>query len=206
VKLKYTDTLDFSLINCIASELQSFCTKNIKTVNKVIIATQNPVKIKAVQQAFGRAYPNEKFIFEGKKADSNVHDQPFTNLETLEGAQNRARNAKTQFPEAVFWIGIEGGVEEINKELFAFAWMTILSSDQEGKAKSGSFCLPSKISKLLKEGKELGDADDIVFGKSNSKQKNGAVGLLTKDVITRTSLYTEALILALIPFNNPNLY
>jgi non-canonical (house-cleaning) NTP pyrophosphatase len=41
---------------------------------------------------------------------------------------------------------------------------------------------------LVESGKELGDADDIVFGKSNSKQQNGAVGILTHDIITRTAL------------------
>ena len=53
---------------------------------------------------------------------------------------------------------------------------------------------------------ELGEADDIVFGQSNSKQKSGAVGLLTGDIIDRKSLYEEAVVLALIPFKNEELY
>jgi non-canonical (house-cleaning) NTP pyrophosphatase len=59
---------------------------------------------------------------------------------------------------------------------------------------------------LVREGMELGDADDIVFAKSNSKQQNGAVGLLTNDVITRKSLYLPAVQMAFIPFLNPELY
>ncbi|MEA2092741.1 MAG: DUF84 family protein, partial [Patescibacteria group bacterium] len=55
-------------------------------------------------------------------------------------------------------------------------------------------------------GKELGEADDIVFQRNNSKQENGAVGILTGDVVDRTKCYTEAVILALIPFKNVNLY
>ena len=51
-----------------------------------------------------------------------------------------------------------------------------------------------------------GDADDVVFERSNSKQANGAVGLLTGDVITRASLYAHAVVLALIPFRNMELY
>jgi non-canonical (house-cleaning) NTP pyrophosphatase len=53
---------------------------------------------------------------------------------------------------------------------------------------------------------ELGDADDVVFGRTNSKQENGAVGLLTENVIDRTAYYVQALILALIPFKNSVLY
>ncbi|MEA2092675.1 MAG: DUF84 family protein, partial [Patescibacteria group bacterium] len=56
------------------------------------------------------------------------------------------------------------------------------------------------IIELIKEGKELGEADDIVFQRNNSKQENGAVGILTGDVVDRTKCYTEAVILALIPF------
>jgi non-canonical (house-cleaning) NTP pyrophosphatase len=53
---------------------------------------------------------------------------------------------------------------------------------------------------------ELGEADDLVFGRSNSKQDNGAIGLLTGDVIDRAQLYEQAVILALVPFKNPDMY
>ena len=66
--------------------------------------------------------------------------------------------------------------------------------------------MPIKISNLIKEGYELGDADDIVFKRSNSKQKNGAVGILTDNLINRTDYYSHAIILALIPFTNSKLY
>ena len=59
---------------------------------------------------------------------------------------------------------------------------------------------------LINQGKELGEADDIVFGHSNSKQKNGAVGILTGNLIDRTQFYVEAMILALIPFLNKEIY
>jgi non-canonical (house-cleaning) NTP pyrophosphatase len=59
---------------------------------------------------------------------------------------------------------------------------------------------------LIRQGKELGEADDIVFSQNNSKQANGAIGILTGDVIDRTSLYEHAVILALAPFKNLELY
>lgn len=37
-------------------------------------------------------------------------------------------------------------------------------------------------------GMELGEADDHVFERSNSKQEDGAVGLLTKGLIDRTTV------------------
>jgi non-canonical (house-cleaning) NTP pyrophosphatase len=53
---------------------------------------------------------------------------------------------------------------------------------------------------------ELGEADDRVFGCNNSKQQNGAIGLLTGDAVDRAGLYVPAVIFALIPFKNPELY
>jgi non-canonical (house-cleaning) NTP pyrophosphatase len=88
----------------------------------------------------------------------------------------------------------------------AFAWVVIKSSNQEGKARTGTFFLPNEVAKWVRAGKELGEADDLVFNKHNSKQANGAVGLLTDNVTDRTRFYEEAIILALIPFKNPELY
>ena len=89
----------------------------------------------------------------------------------------------------------------------AFAWVVIKAKGNGfGKGRTGTFFLPPQIAELIKQGKELGEADDIVFGRTNSKQENGAVGILTENVVDRTKYYTEAVVLALIPFKNKKLY
>ncbi len=175
-------------------------------INKVIIASKNPVKINAVKIGFEKMFPTKDFEFEGISVPSGVKDQPIDNQETMTGAVNRTNNAKTRLQDADYWVGIEGGIEKINDEMEAFAWIVIESKNMKGKARTGTFFLPKKIVELIDEGKELGEADDIVFGGTNSKQKNGAVGILTENIITRTSYYTEAIILALIPFRNFEIY
>ena len=129
------------------------------------------------------------------------------NQETLNGALNRLDHIQKNFPNADYWAAIEGGIE-INEhnEMEAFAWVVIRNTARSSKARTGTFMLPPEIAKLVKSGIELGEADDIVFNQSNSKQKNGAVGLLTNNIITRSSLYEHAVELALIPFINPELY
>ena len=172
----------------------------------VIIASKNPVKINAVKIGFNQTFPNNNFSFEGKSISSGVSDQPMNNQETILGATNRAQNAKVNFPNADFWVGIEGGIELMENEMMAFAWIVICSNEQIGKGRSGTFFLPKKVTTLIQQGMELGEADDIVFGDSNSKQKSGAVGLLTNNIIDRTQLYVPAITFALIPFQNPQLY
>ncbi|MCK5687523.1 inosine/xanthosine triphosphatase [bacterium] len=175
-------------------------------MKKVIIASLNPVKINSVKIGFEKMFPDEEFIYEGISVLSGVSDQPMDNRETLAGARNRSKNAKKEIPDADFWVGLEGGCEKVDDEMQGMAWITVQSNQKIGKARTGTFYLPKKVAELIDEGKELGEADDIVFGHTNSKQKQGAVGILTGNVIDRTSYYVEAIILALIPFKNPELY
>jgi inosine/xanthosine triphosphatase len=175
-------------------------------MKKVIIASRNPVKIQAVRNGFEQMFPDQEFEFIGLSVDSGVSDQPMSSIETFTGAKNRADNASIQDPDADFHIGIEGGIDQGDGEMVAFAWVVIKSNGTYGKSKTGTFYLPKQVVELVNQGKELGEADDIVFDRTNSKQKSGAVGILTGNVIDRTSYYTEAVILALIPFKNRKLY
>jgi inosine/xanthosine triphosphatase len=175
-------------------------------MKKVIIASKNPVKIQSVKNGFEKMFLDQDFEFIGVSTPSGVADQPISNSETFLGAKNRANTIFGKFKDADFHVGIEGGIEQFENEMEAFAWIFILSKDKYGKARTGTFFLPNEVVNLIKEGKELGDADDIVFNRRNSKQESGAVGILTGDVIDRTKYYTEAVILALIPFKNVDLY
>lgn len=181
-------------------------------MKSVIVASKNPVKLEAARRGFLRLFAGDAFSFEEVSVPSGVKDQPFSNQETLQGALNRARAAREQCPQADYWVGIEGGVapamegEGSGEELWAFAWVAVLDRARVGKGRTGTFLLPPRISRLVRQGKELGEADDIVFGRTNSKQENGAVGLLTDNVIDRTDYYVQAVILALIPFKNSDLY
>lgn len=172
----------------------------------IIVASNNPVKSEAVLNGFKRVFPLEEFSIQGVGVSSNVSDQPIGDHETLRGARNRANTVKGMYPNADFWAGLEGGVDKFEGEWVAFAWIVILSRQGEGISRTGIFVLPPEVALLIQSGVELGEADDIVFGTNNSKQTNGAVGLLTGDALTRAGLYTEGVILALIPIKNEKLY
>lgn len=172
----------------------------------IIVASTNPVKAQAALNGFRRMFPAETFAIASISAPSGVSDQPMTSAETLQGALNRAAAAQKTQPQADFWVGIEGGVEEDAGDLAAFAWVTVLSPAGTGKARTGTFFLPPRVADLVRQGIELGEADDIFFGAVNSKQQNGAIGLLTGDVVDRTALYEHAVVLALVVLKNPDLY
>ena len=172
---------------------------------KIAVASKNPVKIEAVREAFSNCFPSG-FEIEGFSVPSGVSDQPLGNKETRKGAKNRAAKLKDKKPGYDYYVGIEGGVAMQNGKMIAFAWMAVLTNKNIGLARTASFFLPMRVAELVLAGYELGDADDMVFKKENSKQENGAVGLLTNDVVVRKTLYKQAIILALIPFLNPEFY
>lgn len=173
----------------------------------VVIASLNPVKISAVKHAFQRVFPQETFAFIGVETDSGVKDQPDTEEECLCGATQRAQNSRELHPEGQYWVGIEAGIERRNGEMASFSWTVILSHEgRVGKATTGISFLPPAVVRHIDAGLELGDAMDLVFAEKHSKQKNGAVGLLTGNAVTRREVHENAVVLALIPFKNPELY
>ncbi|MBZ0300046.1 MAG: DUF84 family protein, partial [Anaerolineae bacterium] len=141
----------------------------------------------------------------GVAIDSGVSDQPMSDEETYQGAFQRAAQAEKTVPEADFWVGIEGGLEERHGELHGVAWILVRGAGRLGQSRTATFVLPDEVAQLVRQGYELGHADDLVFRRSNSKQANGSVGILTDDVLDRTIYYEHAVILALIPFKNPHL-
>ncbi|WP_229622721.1 inosine/xanthosine triphosphatase [Vibrio parahaemolyticus] len=169
-------------------------------IQKVVIASLNPAKINAVKSAFQSAFPQQTFEFVGISVPSEVADQPMTNEETHRGAVNRVKNAKLEMPTADFYVGLEAGIEGN----VTFAWMVIESDTHRGESRSASLMLPPEVLAQLADANELGDVMDKVFGTENIKQKGGAISLLTQNQLTRSSVYHQALILALIPFTNPD--
>ncbi|MCL6260068.1 inosine/xanthosine triphosphatase [Aquiflexum sp. TKW24L] len=174
--------------------------------NLVIVGSRNPVKISCTDGGFHQVFEGT-YLVEGLNVSSDVDAQPIGDEQTYKGAFNRAKNSKIVFPEADFWVGIEGGVEKFQGELAAFAWVVIMNKNGKiGKAKTSLFFLPKAIADLVDGGMELGTADDEFFKQENSKEKDGAVGILTKGALNRKNYYQQAVILALIPFLKEDLY
>jgi len=167
---------------------------------RIVVTSANPVKRQSVERAFQQVFQSNLLELIVYPAHSGVSSQPLSEEETLRGAMNRAQAAVEVYGPAAFCVGIEGGVASFGADMLAFAWVAICFQHRWGKARTASFLLPKPIQHMIQAGMELGEADDQYFGTQNSKQNQGAVGLLTHGLIDRTSLYTPAVILALIPF------
>jgi non-canonical (house-cleaning) NTP pyrophosphatase len=152
-----------------------------------------------------------------------------------EAACSSLNNDSSMGNKPDFSVGLEGGLDGAMEippdDLWCMAWMAIYGSQSEvciaakaeddtftsssnvdqmqwGFAKTAAFLLPPALCELLlnNDDMELGDADDIVFKRVNSKHGQGTVGKLTNGQIDRTEYYVHALKLALIPWIRPELY
>ncbi len=174
----------------------------------VLVGSTNPTKIEAVRLGFGNYFPEVTVI--GYTAPSGVPHQP-VGEQTFEGARNRVLRlhemSLEQHVEGDYFVGIEGGVERLFATWFSFGVICIMNREGcMGWGTSSYFQLPPGMVEELLKGKELGDIIDAYTCVEHTKLKDGAIGFLTKNVITRTSLYVPGVVTALIPFVNKELY
>ena len=166
-------------------------------MKKVIVSSENPVKIKVAEKAFFAVFPEEQFEFMGVKAESGVGDQPMGE-DTRIGANNRISFIKEKYPDADFWIAQESGLFEDKGKFFNRAWVVI--SDREdfiAESSTSNYYLPKKIQEYIKEGLEQGEACDKFFNTINSGRKLGAVGQLTDGIYDRVEYYLQSAVIAL---------
>ena len=120
----------------------------------IVIASSNPVKRDAALRGFRRMFPDFDWQIEAIEVPSGVSDQPMSDHETLMGATERAVGAANLLPDANYWVGIEGGIDDTD-EMAAYAWVVVKSGEQLGKARTGTLYLPPEVARLVRDGKEL---------------------------------------------------
>lgn len=174
---------------------------------RVAVGSTNPVKINAVQAGFQKVWPKEThFQFLSVAAASGVSDQPMSDLESIRGATNRARAALAHF-QADYGVGLEGGLQQIGSLWFDCGWIVVVDKrGVEGIGSTARIITPPNMVAMIQKGMELGSVIDHFFGTTNAKQGDGHFGLMTNNAITRTSGYTDGVIMALTRFLHPELF
>jgi len=179
------------------------------TIN-VIVGSKNPVKINAVAKAMTLLFPKTIIKCDGIHAPSLVADQPMTAADTRTGAINRAlycrKESLNKKSQADYYVAMEGGVDNFEDGPATFAYVAILDQTNQSIGCSARLPLPQTVYNALLKGEELGHVMDRLFNTDNIKQKGGAIALLTNHQATREGTYTQALLLAMAPFINKELY
>jgi inosine/xanthosine triphosphatase len=172
---------------------------------KVVVGSKNPVKIGAAKAAICEMFALNDVECVGINAPSGVPEQPMTGEDTQLGAINRVKYCQ-QHAQADYYVAFEGGVDQFEYGPATFAYVAVANQEHMSIGRSCQLPLPPLVYQALQKGEELGHVMDRLFNTDNVKQKGGAIGLLTKGLATRESVYHQATLLALAPFVNPDLF
>ena len=173
------------------------------------VGSKNQAKIEAVEEIL-KDYPN--FIgaeIISKDVSSDVADQPKSLDETIKGAMNRAKNA---FDDCEYSFGLESGlmaVPETKTGYMDFTACAIYDGKKFHLGLSSAFEYPIKITKYVLENNDnISNAfNKLGLTKSNNLgSEEGAIGILTRNRLTRKSYTKEAIRTALIHLENKELY
>lgn len=154
---------------------------------EIAIGTTNKAKIQSVQAIVNQYF--EKVNFTYFKAPSQVSEQPITAEETRLGSINRAKNTSIA-TGAMLSFGLEGGVTEIDGDMYVCNWGALTLADGTTFTAAGAqIILPEEIAQEIRAGKELGPVMEQYTQRLDIRQGTGAVGIFTQGIVTRQTMF-----------------
>lgn len=190
-----------------------------RRIERIALGSDRAAKIMAVRASIARvaevdsAWAEANVVARSVKTDAPA--MPLTDWELMSGARQRANAVRTilveQNLEADLYVGLEGGFHSISVDgdwhTFLRGWAYVTDGERGSFGMSPSIGVPPAIVKSVIEGKrELGLVIDEVAGARDVRSRQGAWGVLSKNLITLAMGYELALIAAFAPFYNLDLY
>ncbi|AXI25377.1 purine NTP phosphatase [Methanofervidicoccus sp. A16] len=163
---------------------------------RVALGSENPTKIKGTQMALEKVMKN--ILIVPVDVDSGVSKQPFGVDEIVKGAINRAKGAFEKVPSH-YGIGIEAGVVEIGGKYLDIHICAIFDGEEYTIGTSQGFQIPEEILEEVRRGEECSKAVEKVYGIKDIGKREGIIGYLTKDLVSRVDLCRDAVLMAIVP-------
>ena len=188
-------------------------------IKTIALGSDRAAKIMAVRASVVRVaavdpdWANANVV--ARRVETSVPAMPLTDWQLMQGARERALAARDSLRsrrlEADIYVGLEGGFHSVSIEgewhTFLRGWAYATNGERGAFGAAPSISVPPDIVKNVVEGRrELGLVIDEVTGERDIRSKQGAWGVLSRDLVTRSMSFELALIAAFAPFYNPKLY
>ncbi|HET9711145.1 MAG TPA: inosine/xanthosine triphosphatase [Pyrinomonadaceae bacterium] len=188
-------------------------------IKTIALGSDRAAKIMAVRASVVRVaaidpdWANANVV--ARRVETSIPAMPLTDWQLMQGARERALAArdslKSRRLEADIYVGLEGGFHSVSIEgewhTFLRGWAYATDGERGAFGAAPSISVPAYIVKNVVEGRrELGSVMDEVTGGRDIRSKQGAWGVLSRDLVTRSMSFEVALIAAFAPFYNPKLY
>jgi len=192
---------------------------NSVSVKTIALGSDRAAKIMAVRASIARVAKIDSswaaVSVVARAVETNVPAMPLTDWQLMQGARERALAVRDllagQRLEADIYVGLEGGFHSISIEgewhTFLRGWAYAFDGKRGHFGSAPAISVPASIVKKVIEGRrELGLVIDEVAGMRDVRSRQGAWGVLSRDLVTRSLSFELALIAAFAPFYNAPLY
>ena len=159
--------------------------------------------------------PGMEFEVIGVEVDSGVGHTPASRAELMQGARQRAeavvRLAHEKSERWRYFVGLEGGLDVIeergSRRVLLESWAYVSNGRNGHYGRSGGVEIPEALAhEVLENGVELFAAIDKFAGAVGIRDAQGAWGVLSSGLISRTEAFRVAVVAAFAPFYNAKMY
>ena len=188
-------------------------------VKTIALGSDRAAKIMAVRASVARIAAIDSAWAEAnvvaRSVTTNIPAMPLNDWQLMQGARERALavrdTLRSRRIDADIYVGLEGGFHSISIEgewhTFLRGWAYATDGEKGSFGAAPSISVPPAIVKSVIEGRrELGLVIDDVSGGRDVRSRQGAWGVLSRDLVTRSLSFELALIAAFAPFYNTALY
>ncbi len=183
---------------------------------RIALATTRRPKIEGAKAAFAALAAALDLDLSGvewlaRDAASGVEETPTRLEQLLRGARTRARGLSDTLSAegrpARFAVGLEGGLWVADGAVFLQSWACVTDGAREAFGASGAIPVPAALADaVLRQGRSLGEVIDAFDGGHDVRSGQGAWGVLTRGLVTRERSFEAAVLNALAPFANRDVY
>ena len=185
----------------------------------IALGSSNAAKISAARAAVARVASidskwNEASIV-SREVVTDAPVMPLSDEEMMRGASARAEAIRLQLSEesmsADLYLGLEGGFHSHNVDgtevTFLRGWAYVTDGVHGNFGAGPSIQVPESIVRAVVDGaRELAEVIDETAGEVDVRSRQGAWGVLSRDLFTRSMSFEVALIAAFARFYNQAIY
>ncbi|HVG29097.1 MAG TPA: inosine/xanthosine triphosphatase [Pyrinomonadaceae bacterium] len=150
-----------------------------------------------------------------REVETNAPAMPLTDSQLMRGARERAlavrKLLRHEGVPAHLYVGLEGGFHTVTldgeRHTFLQGWAYATDGKRGHFGISPSVSVPAQIVREVVVGRrELGEVIDEVAGERDVRSRQGAWGVISKELLTRAQSFESALVAAFAPFYNAELF
>ena len=186
---------------------------------KIALGSDRAAKVEAVRSCVARiaavddAWRGAEVL--ARSVEISAPAMPLTDDELMRGARERAEAVKALLLKeeisAELYVGLEGGFHSFEFEgvwrTYLRGWAYVWDGSRGSFGQAPSVMVPDSIARRVIEGRlELSAVIDEVAGEHDVRSRQGAWGVLSRDLLTRSMSFEAALVAAFAPFYNSALY